>query len=119
MPADGVRPPQGTSRAAAQRLSVLREIPKLESTPVVLRLAADLVTDGATSREAGQDALHVAVAAVHGMHYLLTWNCWHIANASRRNRIIGCSCVNQQQVLLSTSTTAPRRLWEPSRYDCR
>ena len=69
MPADGVRPPQGTSRAAAQRLSVLREIPKLESTPVVLRLAADLVTDGAISREAGQDALHVAVAAVHGMHY--------------------------------------------------
>ncbi len=27
------------------------------------------------------DALHIAVAAVNGMDYLLTWNCKHIANA--------------------------------------
>ncbi len=28
-----------------------------------------------------QDAFPVAIAAVHGMDYLLTWNCRHIANA--------------------------------------
>ena len=28
------------------------------------------------------DAVHVAVAAVHGLDYLLTWNCTHIANAT-------------------------------------
>jgi hypothetical protein len=28
--------------------------------------------------------LHIAVAAVHGMDYLLTWNCTHIANAALR-----------------------------------
>jgi predicted nucleic acid-binding protein len=33
------------------------------------------------------DALHVAVAAVNGVQYLLTWNCKHIANASLRPRI--------------------------------
>ena len=27
------------------------------------------------------DAAHIAIAAVHGMHFLLTWNCTHIANA--------------------------------------
>jgi hypothetical protein len=27
------------------------------------------------------DALHIAIAAVHGLDYLLTWNCRHIANA--------------------------------------
>ena len=27
------------------------------------------------------DAAHIAVAAAHGMHFLLTWNCAHIANA--------------------------------------
>lgn len=27
------------------------------------------------------DALHIAVAAVHGIEYLVTWNCKHIANA--------------------------------------
>jgi hypothetical protein len=33
------------------------------------------------------DALHVATAAVHGMDYLLSWNCKHIANAMLRSRI--------------------------------
>ncbi len=33
------------------------------------------------------DALHIAVAAVHGMDYLVTWNCTHIANATMRGRI--------------------------------
>ena len=33
------------------------------------------------------DALHVAVAAVNGVEYLLTWNCKHIANPSLRPRI--------------------------------
>ena len=41
----------------------------------------------AIPREAIEDALHVAVAAAHGMDYLLTWNCRHIANAAMRNRI--------------------------------
>lgn len=33
------------------------------------------------------DALHIAVAAVNGIDYLLTWNCAHIANAVMRPRI--------------------------------
>jgi hypothetical protein len=31
--------------------------------------------------------VHVAIAAVHGMHFLLTWNYAHIANAAMRPRI--------------------------------
>jgi hypothetical protein len=33
------------------------------------------------------DATHIAIATVHGMAYLLTWNCAHIANATMRTRI--------------------------------
>ena len=33
------------------------------------------------------DALHIAIAAVHGVGYLLTWNCRHIANAETRPKI--------------------------------
>jgi hypothetical protein len=32
--------------------------------------------------KAETDAAHVATAAVHGMDFLLTWNCRHIANAA-------------------------------------
>jgi hypothetical protein len=33
------------------------------------------------------DALHMATAVRHGIDYLLTWNCKHIANAELRRRI--------------------------------
>jgi hypothetical protein len=37
--------------------------------------------------KAQADALHIAVSAVNGMDYLLTWNCTHIANATLRLKI--------------------------------
>lgn len=37
--------------------------------------------------KAATDSLHIAVAAVNGMDYLLTWNCTHIANAEFRHGI--------------------------------
>ena len=73
--------------AAAQRLHTLNRIPRLELTEAASILAEHLVTAAAIPREAIEDALHVAVAASHGMDYLLTWNCRHIANAAMRNRI--------------------------------
>jgi hypothetical protein len=36
---------------------------------------------------AAVDAPHIGIAAVHGMDYLLTWNCTHIANATLRGQI--------------------------------
>ena len=77
----------GDAEAAAQRLVTLHGIPRLELTEAAAILADDLVTGAAIPREAIEDALHVAVAAAHGMDYLLTWNCRHIANAAMRNRI--------------------------------
>jgi len=40
-----------------------------------------------TLKKAKTDALHIAVATVHGIDYLLTWNCKHIANAVMRPKI--------------------------------
>jgi hypothetical protein len=39
------------------------------------------------------DMSHISVATVHGMQYLLTWNCRHIANA-RIVRIVERICRN-------------------------
>lgn len=77
----------GDAEAAARRLATLKGIPRLELTEPVSILAARLVAEAAIPREAIEDALHVAVATAHGMDYLLTWNCRHIANAAMRNRI--------------------------------
>jgi len=62
-------------------------LPLLDVTDTVEKLAARLVGSGLIPRKAAEDALHISVATVHGMQYLLTWNCKHIANAALRNNL--------------------------------
>lgn len=50
-------------------------------------LASRLVRDGGLPKKVQLDAFHVSIATVHGVDYLLTWNCKHIANASLRGKI--------------------------------
>lgn len=47
-------------------------------------LATRFIAEGAVPGNAGVDALHVAVATVHGVDCLLTWNCRHINNAETK-----------------------------------
>lgn len=77
----------GDAQAAQERAAFLEGIPRLGVTDAAGELAAELVARGAVPRKAAVDALHIAVAAVHGVDYLLTWNCRHIANATMRQAI--------------------------------
>ena len=74
----------GNPEAAARRLESLKGIAELLIDEEVQALAEKLVAEGGIPMAAKADALHVAVAAVHGMDYLLTWNCRHIDNAIRK-----------------------------------
>jgi hypothetical protein len=73
----------GDPAAARDRLEALRGLPVLDLTEEVGSLAVALVQALALPAKASTDAAHVALAAVHGMHLLMTWNCVHIANAER------------------------------------
>ncbi len=66
---------------------VLDGIAVLAQTPEADVLAESLLRDVPLPARAAADALHVAVAAVNGVSYLVTWNCTHIANATLRPRI--------------------------------
>jgi PIN domain len=74
----------GDAEAAAARLAVLDGIPLLDETPAAVELARKLIVGVPLPAKANADSLHIAVAAVHGLNYLLTWNCTHIANATMR-----------------------------------
>jgi predicted nucleic acid-binding protein len=78
----------GDEDAAQRRLDIIEQIPLLELNEEALALAHSLVEDGPLPEKASEDALHIAVATVHGMDFLLTWNCKHIANAEMRNLMI-------------------------------
>jgi hypothetical protein len=77
----------GDPAAAAERMVTLEGLPLLEQTEEATRLAQALVEQVPLPDRAALDALHIALAAVHGMDYLLTWNCTHIANAVFREPI--------------------------------
>jgi predicted nucleic acid-binding protein len=77
----------GNAEAAGRRLSALREASLLELTPEAGGLAREILGRGGMPAKAYVDAVHVALAAVHGLDYLLTWNCTHIANATMRSKI--------------------------------
>jgi hypothetical protein len=77
----------GDSDAAQRRVAVLERLPLLDVADAAITLAAALVSGQVLPAQAAQDALPIAVACVHGMEYLLTWNCTHLANARLRSRI--------------------------------
>ena len=73
----------GDSDAAAERLALLTGIPLLASSDSQVDLLADaLLAAHLLPEKARSDAEHVAIATVHRVDYLLTWNCKHIANAA-------------------------------------
>jgi len=78
---------RGDQDAAQERIDFVKDIPRLRITEAVDKLAAHLVEQGAVPGKAVEDAIHIAIAAVHGVDYLLTWNCKHIANATMRQAI--------------------------------
>jgi hypothetical protein len=71
----------GDPDAAQQRLAAMEGIPILETTEDAIELGECLVAGGLVPPDEQTDALQIAVATVHRMDVLLTWNCRHMANA--------------------------------------
>jgi hypothetical protein len=72
----------GNSEAAGRRLEVLEGIPVLSPLAEADDIALSLIDRLALPDRAHADAAHIALCVVHGIDYLLTWNCTHIANAT-------------------------------------
>ena len=78
---------RGDSSAAARRLAAVEGVAVLEVTEDATTVAEAFLERHALPPKAALDALHIAVAVVMGMDYVLTWNCTHIANAVIRPKI--------------------------------
>ena len=74
----------GDGEAVAKRQQTLAECSFLDIPVEAVQLAEKLIEQRAIPKQSPEDALHIAVATVSGMDYLLTWNFKHIANATRR-----------------------------------
>lgn len=78
---------QGDTEIASQRLKIIRNLALLDLNPSVLDLAEQFLERSSLPAKADVDAIHIAIATVHGMDYLLTWNCKHIANAQIQRKL--------------------------------
>lgn len=78
---------RGDSAAAGRRLAALREFTVVEFPQPVPKLAEALLNSRLLPANAADDAVHIAVAAVQNVHFLLTWNFRHIANATHAAEI--------------------------------
>jgi hypothetical protein len=75
---------RGDDMAVARRLGALEGIPLLPITEEVIALSEELIDVRALPPKAIGDSLHIALSAVHGIDYLLTWNYRHIDNAETK-----------------------------------
>ncbi|MEW5938368.1 MAG: type II toxin-antitoxin system VapC family toxin [Chloroflexota bacterium] len=77
----------GNPEASSRRLKIVDELELLEITDEATHLAEEFIRRKAVPQKVPEDALHIAVAAVHGMDFLVTWNFKHIANPVMRVNI--------------------------------
>ncbi|MBM4127214.1 MAG: type II toxin-antitoxin system VapC family toxin [Nitrospira sp.] len=77
----------GDAVAAQKRSDALSGLPLLEMNDAAESLARQLIDGGLIPKTSAEDALHIALATVHGMDFLLTWNFRHINNAEAKARI--------------------------------
>jgi hypothetical protein len=77
----------GDQEAAKRRMDYISNVESLHISDEAVTLAETLVSEGPIPGEYGEDALHIALCAVTGIDFLLTWNCRYLANAIHRYQI--------------------------------
>ncbi len=78
---------QGNPDAAQKRLDAISDLPVLAISDEAEKLSSILITDGPIPDKNPEDALHIAIATVNGIDYLVTWNFTHINNAQMKFKI--------------------------------
>lgn len=77
----------GDASAAKKRLDAIEGLSLLRVTKEAVELSKDMVARGIIPSKAAEDSLHISIATIHAMDFLLTWNCKHIANPEIQKRI--------------------------------
>ena len=93
----------GDESEIKKRLDIVRPLDVLAASTDAEDLTQAIMDGGVLPEKAVRDAAHIAVAAVHGVEYLLTWNCKHLANAqiSRRIQVV-CDAQGFRMPLICT-----------------
>lgn len=68
-------------------LNLVKPLAELEVTEEVVILADGYIDRGIFHRKYIADAIHVALASIHKIDYIVTWNFGHLANVRKQARL--------------------------------
>lgn len=77
----------GDAEASKERLEVLDSLEFISTSSSVDELARKLIEEFAIPKSEPRDAIHISLAAVNGLEYLVSWNFKHIVNPTTRSAI--------------------------------
>lgn len=92
---------------AAAATSLLAGVRVLPDHPRLVEVATRYMSEHVMPSGAGGDAYHLAMASLHHVDFLLTWNCKHLANA---NKVRHIEAVNRRLGLPTPLLTTPVEL---------
>lgn len=78
---------KGDEEEVKKRLDTVQDIPLLELRVEARNLADMFLRNKVLPEKAADDSLHIAIATIYGIDYLLTWNCKHMANAEIQKKL--------------------------------
>jgi hypothetical protein len=109
---------QGNYPSKEQALALISQLPLLATEPAIDAVVATYIAHYVMPHNSLGDALHLALTSYHGCHFLLTWNCVHLANANKFEHI---RHVNTLLGLYVPLITTPVELltWEGAADDAR
>ena len=100
---------RGNLEAASKRRKAVASFPLLEVIPEVRDLAEVYFTKISIPEKSRADTYHLALATWHGMDYLVSWNCRHIAGAGVRRRV---EEINAVEGIRTPTICTPEELME-------
>lgn len=89
-------------------IALVEPLPHLEIDDEVLGVATQYVANLLVPRDLGGDAIHLALACVYEMDFLLTWNIRHLANPNKLDHL---TIINRRLGLLTPVIVTPDALW--------
>jgi hypothetical protein len=89
-------------------LQLIQDLNKVEVTEEVESVAGKYVSEKLVPGEEGADSVHLALACVHGMDFLLTWNIRHLANPNKREHL---NVINRRLGVKTPEIVTPEGLW--------
>jgi len=91
----------------ADALQLIAGVPLLAVAPAIAPIVDAYIDRRVMPADPRGDAMHLAMASYHSCHFLLTWNCQHLANANKFDHI---RFVNSELGLFCPILTTPVEL---------